>query len=50
MIILKETGGYICGSKQSFLDGEKEDLGEIMLGNRYLFVRAVAPSEVSLKG
>ena len=47
MVIIQETGGFICGSKQNFLEGKKETLGEIMLGRRYCFIRAVAPSEVS---
>ncbi|KAG7527553.1 hypothetical protein FFLO_06821 [Filobasidium floriforme] len=45
MVIIQETGGFICGSKQNFLEGKKETVGEIMLGRRYCFIRAVAPSE-----
>jgi hypothetical protein len=47
MVILRESGGYICGSKDSFQQGKEESLGEIMLGRKYCFIRAVAPTEAS---
>jgi hypothetical protein len=50
MVILKESGCYITGGKDSFqrdLAGQPDDLGSLMKSRRYTFVRAVAPSEVS---
>ena len=47
MVILRESGAFVCGSKTSMKQGKEESLGEIMLSRKYCFVRAVAPTEVS---
>ena len=47
MVILRESGAFICGSKTNVKQGKEETLGEIMLSRKYCFVRAVAPTKVS---
>jgi len=47
MVILRESGAFVCGSKTNVKQGKEETLGEIMLSRKYCFVRAVAPTEVS---
>jgi hypothetical protein len=44
-IILKEVGGFFSGGKDLF---ERDaPVGEVILGRRYICIRAVPPTEVS---
>jgi len=42
-IILQETGGFFSGSKQAL--EHNEPIGQILMGRRYICVRAIPPTE-----
>jgi hypothetical protein len=46
IVIVQETGGYVTtGHPDKFMQGDI-DIGEVMMGRRYCFVRAIAAPEV----
>lgn len=46
MVILQESGGLSFGSKSGQLSGEPSH--DVIVGRKYLFVKAIGDSEVSL--
>lgn len=46
IVIIQEAGGYVTtGHPETFSRGDVS-IGDVMMGRRYCFVRAIAPSEV----